>query len=298
MVLVVAAADLGELRLRANALGLQALHERVAHDVRQLVDALLGRRRVHLLLAGLGVVHRALSGDELAGQLREARILDVEPIGFRAEDAGLALIRRQLLLRLLERGPQLRHLALEPARLAARRIDLQLETRLDVRIGKRVGELRGRQRIRRRVVDVDDAALARRPHVDLPQQLIGEPVAHRARAAGRHVELLAHFDELREPHLVDDFERDVVTGDHVDLGRHVTRQQRHRHQRAGHGIRALRIDDQRHRRHVTRRQQERDGEPGHHRGERHAEHQPAARAQNARESGRSFMRSAFRRDFP
>jgi len=80
-------------RVRTNALGFQALHEWVAHHVRQLIDSLARGGRVHLFLPRLGFVHRALSRDQLAGEFSETRTLDVEPVGLGPEDSRLALIR-------------------------------------------------------------------------------------------------------------------------------------------------------------------------------------------------------------
>ncbi len=297
MVLVIAASHLREPPFRANTLRFQTLHEWIAHDVRHLVDALVGRRRGHLLLPRLGFIHRALSRNELAGKLRQARVLDIETIRLGPENPRLLLVRGEALLRTFERSTKLLHLAFEPPRLATRRIDLQLQARLDVAFRESIRQLRSRHRVRGRIVDVDDAALTRGPHIDLSQQLIGEPVTHRADATRRGLELLPYLDELREFQFVHDLQCDVVTPDHVHLCRNVRRQQRRRHQRSGHRVRALRIDDERDGGHIARREHKGDGQSRRYRRHQHAENEPATRAQNAQGLS-EFHEARPKRDFP
>jgi hypothetical protein len=93
-----------------------------------------------LPLPRLAVLPQRLDCEQLARQLGESRILDVEPTIAAGNDAGLGLIVGEPLLLRFQIGAQRAGALIEPRGILLGRIYFQLDVRVDVRLRERVGK--------------------------------------------------------------------------------------------------------------------------------------------------------------
>ena len=283
MLLAQPGAHLVEPRLLARQIGRQAGDHRMCQHLRRPVRAGRGLRTAAAGLAGL-----RLQRHQLAGELRQARGLDVDPlVAADRQQAMLALEGRQALLRFLQRGTQLARTLVEEVAAAACRIEPQRQAGVDEGLHEGIGDARGLLAAVGGVGDRDHARLLGRPHLQALAHRGGQPGLEVAGAAGL-------FLPLRPRRTVraaqagggDDRPRHPLALDQVDLHRHVgaglwrlgaTR--RHRIGRPG-------IDQHHGRRGVAGGQQQADREGQSEHGQQDRQREAPARAQGHQETGK------------
>ena len=223
-----------------------------------------------------------LHRDQLARQLGQARILDIEPL-VGGDDAVLALEGRQLRLRHFQLLAERRGALVEPLGVLPCRLHLQLQIDVDVARGEGVRDHRGKCRVGAGEADMDDRAVSRRADLELALEQIREPHPNVAGAFGIGQPLFARDRRLVELQALDHAPRDPLRIDDVDLGRHVARQELDRHAAARQRFAALHIHQHRGFGGILLLEHQADTEGQRHCRDRDQHDQPDARSKDQQE---------------